>query len=281
MRKSKWICRPRWAVLLAAAAGGWGGCSDAQLDSGVRAVLTLPKSPQQYALIAFSDADPDARRDALTRLAKSKEFNRDWAIKGYVTVALLESNDQTRCIAIRALARTRDPRALETLLQIMNFEQSPPGEVRPPTAIVRWDAALGLAELAEQGVPPEHAERLRGTLLAALKDDPDYHVRAAAARGLGCFAADEVVAALIAAIRDEKFAVVYAAEASLVRLTGVTQRCSAVAWDEWYEQNRAAAFAAAGQVPESRRPLYRNGWEQAWWNTRQAWQFFFPGKKEK
>lgn len=257
------------------------GCGDQQLDTSFKKLFELKKSPQQYALIAFSDADPDVRRDALTKLAKTKEFDRDWAIKGYITVALLETNDQTRCIAVRALARTGDPRAVDTLLQIVNFEKFPPAEVRPPTDIVRWDSTIGLADLSAAGkVPEAQHDAVRMALLAQLKYERDHQVRAAAARGLGWYPTDDVVRALIGVMRDEKFSVVHAAEESLVRMTGVTQQSSAIGWEKWYAENEQQLFVNAGYVPVSRRLPYNNRFEKAWWNTKQTWRVFFPGRKE-
>lgn len=257
------------------------GCSDSKLDASFRRVFEFRKTPQQYALIAFSDADPDVRRDALTRLARSRQFDRDWAIQGYVTIALLESNDQTRCIAVRALARCNDPRAVSTLLMLLNHEQHPPEAVRPPTDIVRWDATLGLAELCEQGhVTPTDADGVRNTFIARLKGDADYHVRTAAARGLGCYTSEESLAALIAALRDERFAVAYAAEDSLARLTGVTHGCSALAWEQWLAEHPTDRLSGDGQLPAARQPPYRNRWEKAMWTTRQMYRALFPGRKE-
>ncbi|MBK8913057.1 MAG: HEAT repeat domain-containing protein [Phycisphaerales bacterium] len=266
------------ALLLVALAGG---CSDGQVDQAFRRVFEFRRTPQQYALIAFSDADPDVRRDALTRLARSSQFDRDWAVQGYVTIALLESNDQTRCIAVRALARCHDPRSVSTLLMLLNHEQHPPESVRPPTDIVRWDAALGLAELCEQGhVEAADADAVRNTFIARLKGDADYHVRTAAARGLAAFPGDETILALIAALRDERFAVAYAAEDSLARLTGVTHGCSALRWEQWLAEHPADRLSGDGQLPAGRQPPYRNRWEKAMWTTGQMYRALFPGRKE-
>ena len=109
----------------------------------------------------------ESRRDAVAEISKSKDYDREWAIKGFVAIALLESDEQTRCVAIRALARTGDPRATETTLTILNVDEYKPEEVWPPTALVRWDACVALADLSAAGqVPAEQRERVRETLMA-------------------------------------------------------------------------------------------------------------------
>jgi hypothetical protein len=40
-------------------------------------------------------------------------------------------------VALRALARTGDPRAVETALKILNYQSYPPQEVWPPVPLVR------------------------------------------------------------------------------------------------------------------------------------------------
>jgi hypothetical protein len=262
------------------------GCSDAsadaKLDAGFRRLFTPQRTPQQYMLIAVSSEDADARRDAVTQIARSKQSKAEWAIKGFVAIALLESDPQARCVAIRALARTGDPRAVETVLRILNHREYPPQEVWPPDALCRWDATEVLASLSAAGaVPEDQREKVRKTLLDRLRSDTDRHARIAAARGLGCCATEEVLKGLIDGLRDEDFAVVHECEGSLVRLTGETHDCNALAWEDWLEVNRETAFARAGQVPASRRPAYGNRWEKAAYDTHELFNWLWPGRKEE
>lgn len=233
-------------------------------------------------LVAVTEEDPDLRRDAVSRIAQSKQNGKEWAIKGYSTIALLETNSQTRCVAIRALARTGDPRAAEVLLKILNYADQPPEEVRPPDDLCRWDATLGLAGLSAAGqVPAEARDAARDALLNVLKGDTNRNARAAAARGLGYYSSLEVVQALIEALRDADFAVVHECEESLVRLTGSTQNCSAPAWEAWYAANEQDLFAHAGQVPASRRPAQRNGFEKAGEDLRRLWEWTAPATEKR
>ncbi len=233
-------------------------------------------------LVAVASEDPDVRRDAVAQIAKSKQSKAEWAIKGFIAIALLESDAQARCVAIRALARTSDPRAVETMLKILHHREYPPQEVWPPDALCRWDATEVLANLSAAGaVPQEQRDRVRQTLLERLRSDSDRHARIAAARGLGYYADEEVLQGLIDGLRDEDFAVVHECEASLIRLTGETHDGNALAWSDWLEVNRGQAFARAGQVPVSRRAPYDDRWGKAAYDTRELFRWLWPGRKEE
>lgn len=261
------------------------GCSDAKIDStldaAVQKLFATRRTPQQYMVLAVSSEDADVRRDSVARISKSKQHDREWAIKGFVAIALLESDPQTRCVAIRALGRTGDPRAVETALKILNYRDHPPQEVWPPVALCRWDALKVLADMSGAGqIPEEHRAQVSRTLLERLRLDADRHARIAAARGLGYCPGEDTVRALIEGLRDEDFAVVHQCEGSLVRLTGRTHGGDVLAWEAWLEANRGDLFAHAGEIPESRRPPYRNGWEKAGYDARELIRWLWPGTKE-
>lgn len=255
---------------------------DARLDAGVQKLFAPRRSPQQYFLLATSSEDADVRRDAVSRISRSKQYSEEWAIKGYIAIACLESDPQTRCVAIRALARTGDPRAADTLLKILNHETISPEEIWPPTPLVRWDATAALADLATAGqIPEEQREAARKTFLARLNLDPERHTRIAAARGLANFSSDETLRALVNGLHDPEYAVVHECENSLVKLTGVTHNGNAGAWEDWLAANTATPFAHAGEVPASRRPPYNNNFEKSWYETRETLRWLWPGKKEE
>lgn len=229
---------------------------------------------------AVTSSDPAVRRAAVIRVAKGRHASDDWAVSGYVALALLDEDAHVRCLALRALARTRSPRATDTSLKILNYDDYPAGEVRPPDAMTRSDAALALADLSVAGVVTvEQQPAVVSTLLDRLRTDKDKQARAFAARGLGAFSQEDVVRALIAGISDPDFVVVHACEDSLVRLTGVTNRCNAGDWQKWFEANRSNLFASAGSIPESRRPRYTNRFEKAGYEMSEWWDGFFPESK--
>lgn len=263
-----------------------GGCAegsfDATLDSGFKRIFSTRRTPQQHMLVAVSSNDPDARRDAVTKVADSKKYDQEWAIKGFIAIALLESDAQTRCVAIRALARTGDPRATETALQILNYRDQPPQKIRPPVALCRGDAAEALGTLSEHGqIPEQQRPAVLKALLDRLRLDSDRHVRIAAARGLAYCPEPAAVEALIDGLRDADFAVVHQCEESLVRLTGYTHDCSVLAWEQWLAAHRDDLFASAGRVPESRQPPYHTRWGKFSYESKEFFRWLWPGRKEE
>ncbi|MBN2445453.1 MAG: hypothetical protein JXO22_01910, partial [Phycisphaerae bacterium] len=215
----------------------------------------MGRGGESAMLVAMSDEDAGTRREALVRVAESRDHAADWAVSGYTAIALLDDDPQTRCVAIRALAATCDPTAAQTFLVILTHESHPLTKVRPPTAPVRWEAAEALADCVNAGdVPEELRTHTREALIAILDGDPDKGVRLAGADGLGAYAGDVVVVdALIRGLADADFAVAHACENSLVRLTGVTQHCDARAWRKWRSEHGDDLFAHVGETPESRR----------------------------
>jgi hypothetical protein len=271
-------------VLLASVAG----CSnneasvDASLDRAFKKLFEPRRTPQQYMVLAVSSEDADVRRDAVAKISESKLYDREWAVKGFIAIALLESEEQTRCVAIRALARTSDPRAFQTMLKILNHRDHPPEEVWPPTDLVRWDATLALAVLSEKdAILEEQRDAVQAALIERLRRDSNRHARIAAARGLGCYLDEAVIEALIAGLRDEDFTVAHECENSLVKLTGRTHNTDVLAWEEWFDEHRDRAFAHAGEIPPERQLPYDNRWEKSWWETKELVRWLWPGEKEE
>ncbi len=265
-------CSGLWLALLILA-----GCSDASLNTLVQKVLQPKRTPQQYMLIAVSEKDPDLRRKAVAKVADSDQLDTEWAIKGMTAIALLEDDPQTRCVAIRALGRIDDPRALQTLLKVLNHEDYPPAQVRPPVAVCRWDAATVLADLAISGkVPDDQRDAVRKTLLKLLERDTDRNVRVAAARGLAAFRDVDVVRALIDALEDEDFAVCWQCEDSLRKLTGCSNDAEAYAWRAWLEKHADDPFAQADQHAGEEKP---GTLERLWRGMTGIFRWFVPPKK--
>lgn len=253
---------------------------DASFDQAIKKIFTPKRTPQQYLLVAVSDSDADRRREAVVKVAESKKRDQEWALKGFIAMSMLESDPQTRCIAIRALSGSDDPRAAEVLLKILNYQNEPPAEIRPPTAVCAWEAAAALASLSARGViPQDKREHARETFERLLESHRERHVRISSARGLGFYQQNESVEALIAALRDRDFAVVHTCEEALVRLTGHTENCVAHAWEEWYKQNKDNVFAHAGEIPESRRKPYATRWGKFLHNTKQIGEWLIPSSK--
>jgi hypothetical protein len=257
------------------------GCSDIKLDQTFQKILQPRRSPQQNLVVAFSETDADARRESIANVSKSKQTRAEWAIKGYVAIALLDDNNQVRCVALRALADTGDARALDTAVKILTYRDQPPQEVRPPDDLCRWDATEIVARWSAEGkVPEEQRPAARAVLLDRLKTDADRQARVAAARGLGYYADVEAVKGLIDGLHDADFAVVHECELALVRLTGKTHDCSATVWKEWFEAHQADLFAKTGEIPPSRRLPYNNKYEKMSYDMRQLYEWMVPARKE-
>jgi HEAT repeat protein len=267
-------------ALLVAASGCSQGTAGASLDAAVKKLFTPKRSPQQYMLIAVSDPDPDVRRSAVAKVAESGERDQEWAIKGYIAIALLESNPHVRCAAVRALGCTQDARAAETCLKILNHRDYPPDQVYPPDDLCRWDATAVLGTLAAEPLSDELRGAALKTLLDRLRNDPGRNVRTAAADGLRHFTEPEALRGLIAGLRDPDFAVVHECEQSLAWLTGVTHDCDAYLWEQWLAAHPDDAFARGGQLPESRQPPYEGRWGKLMYDTKQFFEWAFPGRKE-
>lgn len=263
-----------------------GGCQDPEIEfnlSDLKSDLFSPKRPpRECMLVATSESDADTRREALVRVARSDQYAEPWAVDGYVAIALLELDPQTRCVAIRALARIGDERCAETLLRVLNFAAEDAQAVRPPVDVCRADAAEGVARLLEAGKLNDGQRARAAAILRPLVTTDSYApVRRAAARALGFIPEEESVRALIAGLRDTEFTVVYASEDALARLTGVTQRTNVAEWEAWFAANRDNPFAGAGQIPPERRNLYDGPLGKMAHDMKQTWEWIFPAAAEE
>lgn len=258
------------------------GCTDTNPGWRMRRVFKPIRSPQESMRVALQSTDPDERREAVAEVADSRSFGAPWAIEGFAAIAQLESDASARCIAIRALARTGSPKAAQTMIDLLAARPPPdaPLTIRPADDLTRGDATLALAELSTHAAAdaPWRAAA-QALFLDQLRSDRNRAVRIAAARGLGEYRDAPVVAALINALRDRDFAVVHAAEASLVRLTGETHQCDPTRWQAWANAHQDRLFEGAGRIPESRRPPYDNRFEQAGYEVKQWFGSVFPSAK--
>ncbi len=236
---------PLIASLLAAFLLLPAGCQN-KGDGEKRFALQPPRSAQDEMLRAVETNDPDVRRKSLARVSKSRSHDQDWAIEGYVAIALLESDSQSRSVALRGLDRTTDPRASETALKILNHKDYPPEQVTPPDGLVRADSLRLLADHVRAGhIPAGATDAVREAFIRHLRGDTHREARQASARGLaGCRHADALTA-LIGGLEDADFAVVYECENSLKILTGQALPPDAAAWREWASAHPADAFAEA------------------------------------
>jgi HEAT repeat protein len=263
-------------VLLAALlVFGSGGCTDVQLDAGVKSLFNR-RSPGQELFVALQEDDADRRREAVRAIARSDVVAQQWAVKAFDTIARTDPDPQVRCAAIRALGRTGDPGAVEPLLMILNWQEHPDRVPYPPDGEVRWDATAVLANLAGWALAAEQDQPgARSTFARLLKEDENRNVRLEAARGLGCLDADRsTLDVLVGGLSDRDFGVVYECEQSLIKLTGMTFEYDPQAWTDWLSST-SDPFALAGQTPTTLMPERQTWWQRGVQGVRRtiiAWQ---------
>jgi hypothetical protein len=180
------MCRPtntaRGRVLLSWLSGVvlLVGCNSSGRD------FKLISSGRDDMAIAVSDQPADVRREAATRVAESRSHDEPWAREGFTSLALLDEDTQTRCVAMRALGDSKDPNATLTLVRVLQRATKPDDGVREPSSGTRWDAAKVLADrLAEGKVVERDLPLVVAVLGERLRNDLSKHVRGEAARGLG------------------------------------------------------------------------------------------------
>ena len=259
------------SVLTLAAAG----CTDAQLDAGVKSLFNR-RSPGQELFVALQEEDPDRRRQAVRAIARSDVVAQHWAVKAFETIARTDPDPQVRCAAIRALGRSGDSAAAAPLLMILNWRDNPDHVPYPPDDEVRWDATAVLANLAGwQLVADQDTPRARTTFARLLKEDDNRNVRLEAARGLGCLDADRATLdVLVTGLSDRDFGVVYECERSLIKLTGMTFDYDPQAWTDWLGK-ASDPFALAGHTPATLMPERLSWWQRGVQGVRRtivAWQ---------
>lgn len=242
--------------------GVWSGCSEGQ-DGNWFSRTFRPRSPAEDLRLALEANSPDERRKAVLRIGNGRERPPDAVFAVLSTVARTDSHSSVRCAAIRALTHFMEERAVEPLIMLLLYEKHPK-KVFPPGARVRWDTILAISQAKELGlIPDEEKAGVRVELIRTLLSETDRNVRMASADALGEFFHRDVVEALIGALREEDFGIVYAAEGSLVALTGVTHQYDADAWLAWLKQTEDP-FANAGLIPEGYDRKPKNRWRQAW-----------------
>jgi HEAT repeat protein len=133
-----------------------------------------------------------------------------------------EPSMATRHAAVRALGKSRDARAVPSLIRVLVTDTSVDGEIR--VAAVANLAAIG----DRRAVEP---------LLGALADPADI-VRDAAAAALGDLGDDRAIEPLIPCFADRAFFVRSTASRALTRLTGEDFGVDQAKWRAWWEKNK-------------------------------------------
>ncbi len=226
------------------------------------------RSPSTNYRNALESLDADVRRDAVARIAESRNVDDEDAFHVLDAVARTDPVTQIRCIAIRAFSRYEDNRPASTLLTLL--EAGPRStETLPINDSIRWDAASVLVNLLERGLlEPGQQAAARQQLLDMIGEENPRRLRLVGLEGLGYIQQREVLPPLIRSLRaEEDFAIADEAETSLIRLTGTTHDYDPDAWEAWLART-SNPFEHAGREPEIDRPEGPSWWDR----QKRAWR---------
>lgn len=211
---------------------------------------------------ALEHQDADVRRGAINELAELPHPSEP-TLRTFHLVAQTDSSDAVRCAALRGLSRRGGLDSLPTMLRILETTARESGRERAGGK-VRWEAVRGLLEQVHRAhVDDATAAAIRETAMRLLASDPSRDVRLQAARLLGSFPAMESLRALIDALRQRDFGIVYEAERALMRLTGQTHEHDPARWQRWLTATVASdanPFAQRGTLDGTLDPPADTGW---------------------
>ena len=245
------------ALLLAAVLGGLlPGC---QVDA-LRGVI-LPEENQVdedgnvlteaqviVALATDPESDPDLRRQALMKIARSTAASEPVYLDLFRAVLADPKLDTSVApVLMNALAEHGEPADAASMLPWLDN----------PEAFTRWRAAVSLQRLHHPEVIPQ--------LVRKIDEDEDADVRMAAAAALGQYPRRDVFDALVRALDDRNFGVVHAARDALKLLTGHDAGDDPREWTR-YARDRPEALLATPQSytyqPDSASPHWLLFWSQ-------------------
>src|SRR5258706_9387126 len=159
------------------------------------------------------EPNPDHRRAGIIYLSDQSPGRRDPYAKQYLNMARTDSDPAVRSMALRALNRARDKRAVPVFLAALDEKNDD----------IRLEAAKGLANIPDPSAM---------TPLMRHLDSPDENVdvRVACADALRLYRTSESAQVLVRALRDRNFGVAWQARKSLQLMTGKDYRYDPAAW---------------------------------------------------
>ena len=251
--------------------------------------LVTQRDAARYLEQALDHPSADVRRDALERLSETRFVAHETVLEACDIVARTDSSESVRCAAVRLLAGSRHPDVAETFLailgnggggrhderseasrrgsevpEILRFAQNDVGRRTETQERVRLDAVRALYFLVRNdAVSQEQRDGVVAVAVRLLREERSRDLRIAAAMLLGEIPHTEALKALIAGLNHTDFGVVYHAERSLMRLTGVTNNHDSTAWRTWLA-SADAPFAMRGRL-DSRLESQDAVTERHWW----------------
>jgi hypothetical protein len=226
--------------------------------------------------VALDAQSPDVRREAIIQLSKTSYLTRDVMIRALGSIARTDQSDSVRYAAVRALAKAAVPGVVEPLLAIMSAPEESGEATDVRAGAVRWAALEGLDPLVARGeLSAEQREVCRAAAIQWLGKHRSRDVRVSAARLLRHFQTGAVLDALIDALEQRDFGVVYESDRSLMHLTGQRLDYDAATWRRW-RASTDDPFAGAGQLDKVLYPEEENWWERTVSSTRETLGGFRP-----
>ena len=221
--------------------------------------LARPKTSAQWLDQALEAKEADDRRRGVVGLSESRDGRSDWAMKVYDTIARTDRDAMVRCAALQAMTPSAGAREVPTAVGLLSQERSK--EIRPAPAAVRWEAAKLLLDIVRHGTYDVSGRKsIQDAFVERTRADKDRNVRLTAIDALGYFPEKAVADTLVDVLdSEEDFALVHAAELSLILLTGQTHDHSAKAWRAWFAETKEP-FATAGAYPQAPE-LNRSRWQ--------------------
>jgi hypothetical protein len=159
------------------------------------------------------ESNPDHRRSGIIYISDVSPGRQDPYLKQYNIMARTDPDPAVRSMAIRALNRARDKRAIPIFVAALDEKNDS----------IRLEGAKALAN---QPDPSAVAPLLRHLEAA----DENVDVRVACADALRMYRTAEVAQALVRAMRDRNFGIAWQARKSLQLMTGKDFRYDTAAW---------------------------------------------------
>ena len=199
------------------------GCQVAHQDepSPIAAIIQqlLPESSQQKRqklMARLGSPDADLRREGVLMLGEGEAAGWKATPEILEIMAIGDTEAQVRAAAVGVLVRIDEKERLPDVLAKTSQDVS---------ALVRLESVAGLSSGGDDGS--------MNLLVNMLNRDTESEIRGRAAAALGNYPNRRSVQALIAALDDDDFGVIYQAEQSLRKLTGKDFSDDARRWNEW------------------------------------------------
>jgi len=238
------------------------GCAHAPKQRFKPAWLASQRDVGTYLDLALTNPDADIRRAAVVQVGKTRHHGIPVAMDALALIARSDRSAAVRCAAIRVLARHPGPTAATTMLTLLTPETRKSSTL-PAGPGVRRAAMSALSHFSSDSLFEGEAEAaVRKAGIRHLLHDESRDVRIDAAALLAHHPHLDTARALIDALGQSDFAVVFEAERSLRYLTGQSFGYDAGRWRAWLETT-SSPFEQ-GRVMQARQ----NPPKRPWWRLK-------------